>query len=883
MAGCSRKKTGFTNRLYHNTTSQYNWYFNANEIIEQTEDQLWANKKDNYLELLPVYVLPDAEGQKNLTPQMDAVIEKCGTIIDRHSMEIKKDEYNKWIDNSFLLIGIANYYKGLPSKTEEMTSYVAKKYKNGDARHDAALWLARTYIDAKRYGKANTVLSVVNNDNAQDRPKDFAWKLETVYAYMYLNQERYSDAIPRLEDAAAQCTDKRMKSRLTYILAQCLQMEKRSSEAIAMFAEVVDLKPDYEMEFYAKISQALAYDRKLNSDKIKKMLTDMVKDRKNLEYYDQIYYAMADIELEDQNVGQGIAYLQKSIATSVNNPRQKGKSYLRLADLYFNDRAYRPAKSYYDSATTALPKDYPDYDRIVAKGASLDELVSNIETVERNDSLLTLAAMDTRDLEKRLLRMIADLEAEAEQKKLDELAALERLQNSASFPSASGGASYSGKDWYFYNSGALGSGFQEFKRRWGNRELEDNWRRSTKTDVRLAQINPDAASADSARVVAMKSGDKIKSLDEYLAELPLDDSSATAMYDQTALALYSIGTIYKERLKDPDNATEAFSRIINDFDQSPIALDAYYQLYRIFVEKEQSGGFVGTGLRDNSAYYKDVILNDYPDSELAKLILNPEYITENSRLYEEQKQAYETTYKQYARRQYSDVLLAANTVIRDEPNNNFLPKYYLIKALTVGERGQPDAYEELLREIVSKFKGTPEAVKAAELLNGLNEAKAKLARANAKPEPVDSTQSAASLGGKKDTEPAIETADIEMYKVDDQSDHFFALIFPKTDEGANEMKNAISDFNGTYFQSDRLRMTNSFIDKDNQIVIVRSFPDKAMAMRYYNSFVNDKDILKSINEKGYRSFVITTKNFTTLFRNKNPEVYGAFFESTYLP
>lgn len=882
FAGCSRKKSGFTHRLYHNTTSHYNWYFNANEIMKQTRDQLWANKQDNYLELLPIYVLPDEEGQKNLTPQMDAVIEKCGTIIDRHSMEIKRKEYNKWIDNAYLLIGIANYYKGNPAKTEEMTSYVAKKYKGEDARYDAALWLARTYIDAKRYGKANTVLSVVENDESEDRPKDFAWKFETVYAYMYLKQDRYGEAIPRLEDAAAMCTDKRMAARLTYILAQCLQREGRSADAIDAYARVVDMKPDYEMEFYAKISQALAYDRRLNSEKIKEMLIDMAKDEKNVEYYDQIYYALADIALEEQDVAQGIEYLETSIAKSVSNNRQKGMSYLRLAELYFEDRAYRPAESYYDSAATTLPEDYPDYEAIVAKGASLDELVTNIETVERNDSLLALAAMDESEREKKLLRIIADLEAEAERKKQEELAALERIQAGSSFPSA-GGSSSSGKDWYFYNAGALGSGFQEFKRRWGNRELEDNWRRATKNDPRLALTNPDAAVADSARVDAMKKEAGIKSLEEYLAELPLDDSSQASLYRQSAAALYDIGTIYKERLKDADNATEAFVRITQDFENSAVAPDAYYQLYRIYVEKEQSGGFVGTGLRDNSAYYKEVILNDYPDSEYAKLILNPDYVTEQSRQYQEQKAAYEELYKKYTRRQYSDVLLAANTVIRDEPDNNFLSKYYLVKALTIGERRQPEAYEEALREVVSKFGGTPEAEKAAELLGILNEAKAKLNREKLQAKKDSAAADKTTAEGLGSSEAAIDSAATSMFNVDDGSDHFFALIFPKEGSDGTELKNAVSDFNTTYFKNDRLRLTNSFIDKERQILIVRSFSDKESAMEYYRSFVGDENMLKSINEQGYQTFVITTKNFTTLFRNKNPEVYGAFFESNYLP
>ena len=872
FVGCSRKKSGFTNRLYHNTTSHYNWYFNASEILRMTEIQLWANKEDDYLELLPVYVVPDEERQKGLYPEMDEVIEKCSTVIDRHSMEISKKEHNKWIDDCYLMIGVANFYKGQYAKTEEMTSYVAKKYKGESSRFDAALWLARTYIEQERYGKATTVLSVVEDDNSKERPKEFTWQLETVKAHMMLKQERYKDAIPHLEDASTRCDEKQMKARLTYILAQVYQLESRNKNAIDAFARVVDLKPDYEMEFYAKISQALAFDRKLDSGKIKEMLLKMAGDDKNLEYFDQIYYALADIEIEEQNIPQGIEYLNTSIRKSINNPVQKGKSYLRLADLNFDDRNYVQAKNYYDSTAAILPEDFPNYDGILAKASSLNDLVNNLEIVNTNDSLIAHAELDEKDRDKKILKIIAQIEAENERKRQEELEALERLQNRPNFSSSGGSSSGGGRKWYFYNTNAMSSGFSEFKRRWGDRANANDWRRSVKTTLTFDD-NTAGVETDSLLAQLSNNQEEEKTLDDYLAELPLSDSAMTASHNQIIAALYDIGTIYKERLKDDDNAIESFLRITNDYDTSAMALPAYYQLYRIYVEKEESGGFVGTGFRDNSLYYENVILADYPDSEFAKLISDPEYITERSKNVEEERKRYEDTYKKYSRRQYNDVLLACNRVIRDEPGNNYLSKYYLIKALTIGAQKQPDAYENLLREIISKFRGSEEADKAAELLGELNDLKAKMAREQNKDNPDSDVAS---------TDKPKSSANTSMYKTDEDSEHFFALIFPKAEANSTEIKESIADFNTNSFRNEKLRITNSFIDRDHQIVIVRSFADKAAAMNYYNTFVVNKTDLETINQQNYQTFVITTKNFTTLFRNKNADVYQVFFEENYL-
>ena len=182
--------------------------------MKNTNTQLHNNKEEDYLELLSVYVLPDEEEQKNLFPTMDQIIEKCSTIIDRHSLEVKRDkdkrkrEHNKWIDDSYLMIGIANYYKGRYSTAIEMFSYTAKKYKGQDSRFDAAIWLARTYIEIEKYSKAITVLSVIESDKGTDKPEDFEAKLATVYADMYLRQERYKEALPYVVDAAAYTEEK---------------------------------------------------------------------------------------------------------------------------------------------------------------------------------------------------------------------------------------------------------------------------------------------------------------------------------------------------------------------------------------------------------------------------------------------------------------------------------------------------------------------------------------------------------------------------------------------------------------------------------------------------------------------------------------------------
>ncbi len=871
--GCSRKKDKFINRFYHSTSSQYNWYFNSNELLKETELQLWANKKEDYLELIPVYVVPNEEQQKALYPDMDKIIEKCSTLIDRHSMEIQKKERNKWIDDSYLLIGIAFYYKGNYSRAQEMFSFVAKKYKGQSSRFDAAIWLSRTYIEQKNYNKAGTVLAVIKKDNGKDRPKDFDAKFETVMADKLIRQQRYKEAIVHLEDAVNFTKNRQMKARLAYIKAQCYKLDGRNQQAIKAFQDVVSLKPGYEIEFYAKIGQALAFDRKMDSAKIKAMLMAMSRDQKYRDFHDQVFYALAEIEIEEQNIAEAKEFLRLSAQRSISNPKQKGKSYLRLADIYFDDKEYLLAKNYYDSTATFLPEDFPNYKGILAKGASLNDLVINIDIIEFNDSLLALAELSDRDLEKKLLKIMAKIEAEEDERKREERGALERLQAQTLNPGGkSSSQSGGGKNWYFYNPGTLGSGYQEFQRRWGQRKNEDNWRRKTRSDISQTSKTPTNAAADTSSANIGSEAAALKTLEDFMSEIPLTDEAKARLHNEIILALYDMGTIYKERLKDDDNSIESFLRITLQYDTSATAPSAYYQLYRIYLEKEQSGTFVGTGYKDNSEYYKDIIISQYPDSEYARLILNPEYVSRKQENYLSEKAAYEETYKKYNRRQYLEVMAAASNVIQNQPDNNFIAKYYLIKALSAGMRQDAKLYEDILKELISKFPGTEEQAKASELLGLLNEAKAKLNR-QTQPETTETTTEPLPSGDLMDT---------SMFSKDDASEHFFSLVFPKEKDDANTIKETIAQFNSVYFKNSNLRITNSFIDKDHQIIIVRSFADKAQATDYYRSFMLNATELKELNEKKYQNFVITTKNFTVLFRNKNTIVYDEFFKNNYL-
>ncbi len=63
--------------------------------------------------------------------------------------------------------------------------------------------------------------------------------------------------------------------------------------------------------------------------------------------------------------------------------------------------------------------------------------------------------------------------------------------------------------WYFYNQAALTFGRTEFRRRWGDRPLEDNWRRYNKTRVSMSQASANPEDEVKNGVDSTKCGNRL--------------------------------------------------------------------------------------------------------------------------------------------------------------------------------------------------------------------------------------------------------------------------------------------------------------------------------------------------------------------------------------
>ena len=415
---CSTKKNTWSRRAYHNLTCHYNVYWNGMVSLHEGEEMLKEKAEDDFNNVLRVYNYGTKEDATTLNPKMDRTIKKASIGIQRHSMYFGGKEYIKWVKRSYMMMGMAHFYKQDYTSARRVFDFVAKEYEDSPLHYEAILWLAKTYIQQERFEKAEATLNLLQSKEKDDNfPREVERDMALVYADFYIARENYLDAEPYLERGLEVSTEHDITTRVNFILGQIAQMEGDYQLGIKYYSKVVKRNPPYKMAFEAQMNMAECYSEGSGDTKyINKVLLKMAKETKNEEYLDQIYYALAQIALSNSNDTLAIDYLRKSVSSSVSDQVQKTTSALELADIYFEKADYNGAQAYYDTAAMSLPKDYPNYDAILSKTEILSQLVIQVQTIALQDSLQKLALMDTTDLNNMIDELIANYEAEEEQK-----------------------------------------------------------------------------------------------------------------------------------------------------------------------------------------------------------------------------------------------------------------------------------------------------------------------------------------------------------------------------------------------------------------------------------------------------------------------------------
>jgi tetratricopeptide (TPR) repeat protein len=554
-----------------------------------------------------------------------------------------------------------------------------------------------------------------------------------------------------------------------------------------------------------------------------------------------------------------VMYLNKSIRASRSNNHQKGLAYVRLGNINFDIPEYTMAEAYYDSAKSNLNPEYDLYTEIVDKKNSLKDIVKYLKIIAFEDSVQRLAGMSDKERRKVIRGIIDDVIQEEREKKAAD--ASPKYDPNASREIASSGGS-----WYFYNPTALNFGYTEFGKKWGERKLEDNWRRKNKRSMSFdIEDVPDSLDDD---LSAMEISGDLKDVESYLELIPTTRLKMQESEERMIDAYYNLGIVYKELMDDKEQATATFEELLERFPENKYQLSSYYQLYRLYLSMNKIA---------KSNYYKNAILKDFPDSDYAKLIMNPDYIKQLEAKKNKLEHYYSDTYRAYRAGQYPVVIGRCEQSDSLFTKNPLKPKFAYLRALAIGKHQDVSEFEAALKDVIARFPGDDVKVEAEETLALISALKTRLQdslsqkEVNASAEPDNSS-----------VEPEDQMEEEEIYSLNKATTHYYVIIVPDTVVNIEDLKRQVSDFNANFFRMEKLRTSNMLLNTEMHIILVKNFGNSTKGIDYFKSIRENISVIPALPKQGYQQFIISSENFPVLYKDKEVDVYLGFFEKNYM-
>ena len=873
LVSCSTKKNKWNRRVWHNMTAHYNVWWNGNQSIQEGEKALRNAVKDDYTTTLPVFNYGTKEDALALNQYMDRAIEKDAICIQRHSMRFNNKEYVRWIDDAFIDMAKANFYKQDYVPARRTFEYASTQYRDSKDRFTATLWLAKTYIATKQFEKAESLLQslLVANDKEEEMSRYARTNIDLVFADYYIALGKEDEAAKYLRSALLTSKDKYYKTRAMFILGQIYQNQGNKDKASEQFKNVIKKHPAYEMTFEAKMKLAKCYDSN-DTAVVMKMLRSMLKDTKNHDFKDRIYYAMADVSLSEGNEEEGVKYLRRSVASSTNNNIQKVKSSLEAADILFGNSDYILSQAYYDTAVMTMDRSYPHYDSLLNLSVMLTDLVSNLTEYETQDSLLRLSEMDTIQLYAVIDNIIE--EYKEEQKRLEEQRLLEEQiamnggnnNNEPTIPTSSDGS------WYFYNQAARTRGANEFRNKWGNRILEDFWFISNKQSMMVQEEEEVLSDEEIAMLSDEEREEYLKKhpqktpadttqyteLDRnyYLRQIPFTQEQKDEANKKISEALNNIGFIYYSDLHDYPSSIEAYSELCRRYPDNENEVSAWFYLYRMHNRLNNSA---------EAERYKNSVITKYPESNQAKIIIDPEHFVKAAEQGAEAEQLYAKTYDAYKNGQYQRVKMNVKRAKELYANDTLLmPRFEFLDAVAIGYTDVVDSMAYALYRLVQKY---PESsirplamdvlIKANDMYNlGLN---------------IESARP------KADTMPEKEYP----YSFNEDEPHYIVIICNSKNVRVNPLKVRLGDFNKNNFRMLQLTVKNIMLNREEAMITVEKFDNLEKAQDYHKAmFLNDY-IFGGIEPDDYKVFELSISNYPIFYQEKNVDEYLEFLGQYY--
>lgn len=935
------KKFTTLRRFWHNTGTHYNFYFNTNVKLNEVIDKAKLAFTDDFSQLLPFYNYSlDVTAADSL--QIDSIINKSQTGIALH------DQRNDWIDNLYLLWGAGyylrkdfdsaylmfqfinyqfnqsqkdDYYKTIGSSrdgavaysiaTKEKTSLPRKIFTEPPSRNDAFIWQIRNFLAQDLTPEAASLIVTLRNDPVF--PKRLRNDLEEVQAYYFYKQGMWDSAAVHLVEALDNAPNKRERARWEYLLAQLYELSGKHKESEKYFAKAINHTTDPILDIYARL-----YSIRVNKDGgenyIEKNIAELLKMAKRTKYEDYrdiIYYMAAQMELERNNIAGALPLLLKSTQYTNNNPSQRNRAFLQLAELSFNRKEYRNAYNFYDSLRMD-DVNLKDPQAITKRKEMLGRIATNMEIIERQDSLQRIASMPEEERKDFVKEMSKQLRKKQGLKAED-------------IAGGGGGTSFPGNtpppvlfntdtkgDWYFYNNSSKSKGAADFKGRWGNRANTDNWRRMAASAAVQEKMRQANQTQNATNVVKGQSGSGSGNggeitFDGLYANLPLTPEQIKASNDSIQQAMFKLGKAYVQEIEDCEAGTETLEGLRTRFPQFTPMDEVLFNLYYCYNKNGQSA---------KAASIKKLMSDQYGSSNFTTIVTtgkNPQSKTGNT----EANKTYEGIYDLFIEGKFDEAISRKKIADSIYGRHYWTPQLLYIESVYYIKQQDDSTAIKKLGDIMSQFPNTPLAEKATTMIDVLSRRKQieeELRNLNITRPATDTTTRYRPIATNPVTQPKRDTTTIKpitqqpvvnqptrptidtvinkpvapqviagsAYSHQPEAAHYVVLVLNKVDPVfCNEARNAFARYSRDTYYNKQFDLTLIEINPENKMVLISPFKNAAEAIAYIDAAKprTATEIIPWLKGGKYSFSVITERNLTLLKEKKVMEDYQLFINA----
>ncbi|CAI2766063.1 type IX secretion system periplasmic lipoprotein PorW/SprE [Flavobacterium collinsii] len=730
LIACSTKKNTFLARNSHALSTKYNILYNGGIGLDKGLKAIQANNQDNFWKMLPIEKMQIdenfSEGEKAKNADFEKAETKATKAIQKHSMNIGGRERNSQIDEAYLMLGKARYYDQRFIPALEAFNYILYKYPNSSNIYTAKIWREKTNM---RLGNDAIVVKNINLllKNTDLNKQTFS-DANALLAEAYLHLEEKDSAVTKLKIAEKFTKINEDRARYRFILGQMYQEAGIRDSAFYYYDGVIDMnrKADrkYMMHAYAKKAQMFDY-KNGDQDLFIEMYNKLLADRENRPYLDVLFYEMGVFFDKNDEQQDALFFYNKSLGRKSKDPYLVASTYRNIGNMYFKNTNYTVAAKYYDSTLVKLDPKTREFAFIQKNRKNLDNVIKYEAIAKRNDSIIKVYGLSPANRKSYFNDYIAALKEKDEAKRILEEKEKEKLANidrntkadggpTAVNPQAVGGTNpgigafnppsgnetASTSTFYFYNPTTVAYGKLQFKKVWGNRVLDGNWRLSAVKSANTAALNDTLNNNDANKLKDTIVIEKYTT-DFYEKQLPQTQAAIDSIGVERNFAYYQLGLIYKEKFKEYNLASDKLEQLLKNKPEEKLVLPAMYNLYKIYQITNPA----------RAERIKSDIITNYPSSRYAQILNN----TNAGDLSSPDKE-YQKWYKLYEEEQFDTVLDNIDNLINQYSGDEIVSKYELLKANTLGKVNGLAAYKKGLESVADNYPNSDEGKNAREIL-----------------------------------------------------------------------------------------------------------------------------------------------------------------------